>query len=118
MADFGLKPDAPPTTAPKIATDLLAGIKPRAVSRTNLNLEESDKAAERIGFTSREPKPAAVIDEPQRRRRRKPEPTSPLSMRLRNSIHARFIDYAEARNLSYPAALELLLDESERLRKG
>jgi hypothetical protein len=47
-----------------------------------------------------------------RRKKNIPEMMTPLSMRLRRSVHVRFIEFADGRNLSFPAALEALLDNA------
>jgi hypothetical protein len=48
-----------------------------------------------------------------RRKKNIPEMMTPLSMRLRRSVHVRFIEFADERNLSYPDALEALLDNAK-----
>jgi hypothetical protein len=120
MGDFGLKLDET-QKKPEVAKDLLAGMKPRASSRSNVDLAESDRNAVSAGFRSRESVPAVFSDPGNymtpRRRKREPEPTTPLSMRPPRSVHARFRDYADGLKISYPEALEKLLDESETLAR-
>jgi len=116
---FGLIPD-PPIEQKKtqLATDLLAGIKPRtAVVTQRPPLQESDKSAQAAGFTSREPVQRVATGRPTRRRR-KQEESYALSMRCPASVLERFIAYAEKYRLSYPLALEQLLDESDGVAKN
>jgi hypothetical protein len=47
-----------------------------------------------------------------RRKKSTPEVMTPLSMRLRRSVHVRFIEYADEKRLSYPDALEDLLNKT------
>ena len=118
MSSFGLNPE-PDETAPKpqVAKDLIANLVPRKSPRPISNLAESDKAAADAGFTSRDPssKPQTYVRPT--RRRRTPEQSYPLSMRTPVSILERFIAYAEERKLSYPLALESLLDDSQELAR-
>jgi hypothetical protein len=114
MSDFGLS-DA---TNGRNKTDhraLIDSIKPRAEGELKVDVKESDKAAESAGYNSREAKPpvdtSAAFATP-RRKKSVPEVMTPLSMRLRRSVHVRFIEFADERNLSYPEALELLLNNS------
>jgi hypothetical protein len=115
---FGLNDDAntPAVSSAQVTTDLIANIKPRPAPRPAANIAESDKAAAAAGFTSREPaaKTTLPYDRPTRRKR-KLEQCYPLSMRTPVSILERFIRYAEEHKLSYPLALESLLDESDKL---
>lgn len=120
IKEFGLGIDDPIATpsapaAPSVATELLSGLRPRIAARPQSPLIESDENAKKAGFTSREPNSAAVVSSYTRptRQRRKQEQTFPLSMRTPESILRRFIAYAEKHKLSYPLALEKLLDESE-----
>jgi hypothetical protein len=53
--------------------------------------------------------PALAFATP-RRKRNVPEVMTPLSMRLRRSVHVRFIEFADEKDLSYPDALEALLN--------
>jgi hypothetical protein len=121
MADFGLKNDEPSPAKPHVAPDLLASIKPRSAPRPSINVAESDRLAATAGFTSREPSHLAVdpreIYGTPRRAKREPEPMTPLSMKLRRSLHKRFRDFADERKLSYPEALEKLLNDSEILER-
>jgi hypothetical protein len=120
MADFGLNLDET-QKKPEVSTDLLASIKPRSSSRVNVDIAESDRNATSAGFRSRESVPAVFPEEVNymtpRRRKRKPEPTTPLSMRPPRSVHARFRDYADRLKISYPEALEKLLDDSDTLAR-
>ena len=114
-SDFGLKLDE----APHVATDLISSVKPRTSSRSTINTAESDRVAGAAGFTSREPS-AAVAVAPYatpRRQKRPPEVRTPLSMSVPRSVHVRFRDFADERNLSYPDALEKLLNDSELLQR-
>ena len=115
MADFGLKADEPATPKPQVNVGLISSIKPRVSPRPIPHMAESDKAAEASGFTSREPGPKFEPYIRPARRKRKQEQTYPLSMRAPVSILQRFIAYAERHKLSYPFALERLLEESESL---
>jgi hypothetical protein len=47
-----------------------------------------------------------------RRKKSALEVMTPLSMRLRRSVHVRFIEYADEKHLSYPDALEDLLNKT------
>jgi len=120
MVDFGLTPEEPHKKS-EVSADLLAGIKPRVSSRTHVDIAESDRSAASAGFRSRESVPAVLPDPVNyltpRRRKRDPEPTTPLSFRPPRSVHARFRDYADDHKYSYPEALEKLLDESETLAR-
>jgi len=115
MADFGLKSEEPAVPKPQVNVSLLSNIKPREAPRPTSHVAESDRAAEATGFTSREPGPKFEPYIRPARRKRKQEQTYPLSMRAPVSILQRFIAYAERHKLSYPFALERLLDESESL---
>jgi hypothetical protein len=53
-----------------------------------------------------------------RRKRNAPEMMTPLSMRLRRSVHVLFIEFADERKLSYPEALEALLDNAIRAKRA
>jgi hypothetical protein len=117
--DFGLKNDEPVTS--QVATELIGSIKPRIAPRGPVNLAEIDRVATSAGFTSREPSaappPATELYATPKRKKKAPEPTTPLSMRLRISVHRRFRDWADDRKLSYPEALEKLLDANEVLER-
>jgi hypothetical protein len=123
MADFGLKADvSTENTAtagkPGLPMDLIAAVKPRAVGRAVVDIAESDRAAASLGFVSREAGQPVESTTRVLRKRRAPEDTSPLALRLRVSVHKRFLDYADKHGgLSYPAALERLLTESEALER-
>ena len=117
MADFGLKADDSVPVKPAVNTNLLASIKPWTTPRPTVNIAESDKVAATAGFTSREPVPSGEVYVRPLRQKRKPEQTSSLSMRLPVSIHLRFRDFADNLKLSYPAALEKLLDDNEVLSR-
>ena len=113
--DFGLKLK----DEPQVAADLLSSVKPRTSSRSTSNAAESDRVAAAAGFTSREPSaaiPVAPYATP-RRQKRPPEIRTPLSMMVPRSVHVRFRDFADERNLSYPEAIEKLLDDSELLQR-
>lgn len=119
--DFGFKNDESAPTKPQVSTNLLAHIKPRTAPRPSINIAESDRAAESVGFSSREPSsarpPVAEVYGTPRRQKRTPEPTTAISMRVPRSIHVRFRDFADERKLSYPEALEKLLDNNEILER-
>ncbi|MBB5063927.1 hypothetical protein [Granulicella mallensis] len=53
-----------------------------------------------------------------RRNKSAPEVMTPLSMRLRRSVHVRFIEYADEKRLSYPDALEDLLNKTLQRRSS
>lgn len=53
-----------------------------------------------------------------RRKKSDPEVMTPLSMRLRRSVHVRFIEYADEKRLSYPDALEDLLNKTLQRRSS
>jgi hypothetical protein len=125
MSDFGLKAEGgenrADTAKRALPVDLIAGVKPRAVSRQMIDAVESERAADALGFRSREPGASSSGGSTTRvlRKKRAPEDTSPLALRLRVSLHKRFLAYADAHGgLSYPAALERLLDESEGLARS
>lgn len=120
MADFGLdevKNESP--VAPN--KGLLTGLKSRIQSEVSIPHEESDHAARSVGFESREnkkPASAAAAAGPQKRRRAAEE-TYPTSLRLRRSLKERLNAYCRKHaykpgcDLSYPEAIERMLDESE-----
>lgn len=117
MADYGLEPEPKedPIEKPKptVNLTLLSKIQARSASRTrSVDIAESDKIAEASGFTSREPGPKVEAYIRPKRTKRKPEQLYPISMRAPVSVLQRFISYAEKHHLSYPLALERLLDES------
>jgi hypothetical protein len=117
MPDFGLehKTNDDSTEKPKPTVDLtiLSKIQPRSPARArSIDLAESDKMAEASGFTSREAGPKIEPYIRPKRTKRKPEQLYPISMRAPVSVLQRFIAYAEKYHLSYPLALERLLDES------
>lgn len=117
--DFGLKREDLASESPQVATDLISAVKPRTSPRTIVSPSESDRLASESGFKSREPAPLVPADAylTPRKKKRRQEVTTPLSMRVPRSVHVRFLEYSEARVLSYPAALEKLLNESEVLQR-
>jgi hypothetical protein len=116
MADFGLKSETnenPEKQKPTIDLTLLSKIQPRSPSHPrSVDVAESDKMAEASGFTSREASPQVEPYIRPKRAKRKLEQLYPISMRAPVSVLQRFIAYAEKHHLSYPLALERLLDES------
>ena len=117
MGDFGLEPEEPHKPKTEFAADLLANIKPRNIPKPVIPISEGDEAAQRAGFTSREPSVRVAPYTRPTRVRRKLEQSYPLSMRTPVSILERFIAYAEAKKLSYPLALESLLNDSDDLAR-
>lgn len=115
--DFGLNLNE--TETPHVAVDLISAVKPRPITRSREGTAESDRLAGTVGFTSREPTPAAAIAPyaTPRRVKRQSEVMTPLSMRVPRSVHVRFRDFADDRKLSYPDALEKLLNDSELLQR-
>lgn len=104
---------------PSLGFAALKSIKPDADDdRPPAHKEaELDRAAERHGFTSREPLRKVV------KRATPTEPTSNLSMRPPLSVFNRFVQFSMANRLSYPEALKELmdragLDEEGRARRG
>jgi hypothetical protein len=112
MSTFGFKKGgADPGGGAPGAFDRLADIKPRQTPVTGIDTRDIDAAAAQSGFTTREPsRPDQVNYTIPRRKKDAMEPLHPLSMRAPVSVVQRFIDYAEAENLSYPKALAKLLD--------
>ena len=110
--NFGFKKDGPGAGAGGTgAFDRIADIKPRQAPATDIDQKAMDAAAAASGFTTREPnRPEEVHYTIPRRKREAVEPLHSLSMRAPVSVVQRFIDYAEAENLSYPKALAKLLD--------
>ena len=62
-----------------------------------------DAAAERLGFTSREPEERVF------RRERDGEPSVSLNMRVKLSVSNAFVKYCQENNLSYPQALTKMM---------
>jgi len=120
MADFGLKSeqnDEPlENTQSTVDLTLLSKIQPRSPTRPrSIEVAESDKIAEASGFTSREAGPVVEPYIRPKRTKRQLEQLYPISMRAPVSVLQRFIAYAERHHLSYPLALERLLNESVTL---
>ena len=117
MADFGLEPEGKgeEKTKPTVDVGLISRIQPRTPIRPiRRDMTESDRMAEMTGFTSREPSTPIVQPYIQpTRTKRKREQTYPFSMRPPVSVLQRFIAYAEKHRLSYPRALEKLLDDND-----
>lgn len=115
MADFGLKREDSTVTKPQVNTELLSNIKTRPQLRHSSDMEESDRVAANSGFTSREP---GTREEPLVRPiLKKPKQKQRYALSIMPTVETRnrFHFYAETRNLSYPQALERLLEESEDL---
>lgn len=123
MSGFGLspEPDETPTEEqkPTLATDLLAGLRGGRTKRPPISLTESDKLAQEIGFTSREPGSKVSYSRPTRKRQKRAvEFTFALNMRVRESLLNRFIAYCDEKALSYPEALEQLMNEASGVKEG
>ncbi len=117
--DFGLDLVDEEAEKPQISSQLLSAVRPRSSPRPIVDTRESDRKAAESGFTSREPVALAPTEAylTPRKQRRKQEVTTPLSMRVPRSVHVRFLEFSEEHVLSYPRALEKLLNDSELLKR-
>jgi hypothetical protein len=103
---FGL--DESDDKKPVVTSEALSKFKPRQAPKPVANVIESDVAAAQAGFISREPKPKKAV------RPTKPkqevEQSFQLCMRLPSSTLDQFVAFATKHKLSYPKAMQKLLD--------
>lgn len=88
--------------------DLALSFEPTPVARPFHSVVESDRVAEKVGFTSREPNGSA--EKPRRRRVSREYATRALAIRMTESQFARFLRYADRHELTYSDAISHLLD--------
>lgn len=83
----------------------LASIKPSSAPEQPIDDDVVDAIAERHGFKSREATEKFV-------RERRSEPVANLNIRPPIATYNRFVRWAAENNMSYPAALKLLMDRA------
>jgi hypothetical protein len=110
---FGKKPEGRDKPATKLD---LSGFAPEPAAAAPSADEQArqDRAAARVGFTSREP-----TDRVQRVRRKASEPLDQVAVKGPLSVINRFKQYANDTELTYAEAITRLLDIAEgRGRQG
>jgi hypothetical protein len=107
---FGLLDDPTEGEIPDGRIDL-SGFPP-VQRRAPIDLVQVDAAAAHHGFISREATPIVADLPPARRRRRAvpAEATRYLAIRMVESQHSRFINFADKYELTYHDAIKALLD--------